>query len=537
MHLTLKAQAAVLVLFILTLISTACSPMGSSESSGARGKIVYGLTLSPSGFDPHVHQSSEIGIVLRQVYDTLIYRDPVTGQFVPGLAREWTILSDGLVYEFNLKSGVTFHDGTPFNAEAVGKNLDRIRAPETRSQQAALLLGPYSGYEIVDDDTIRILLSAPYSPFLDALSQFYLSMASPAALEQYAVERYQFNQVGTGPFIFVEYIPDTRVVLRRNPNYNWGPPFYQQPGEQFIEEIEFRFFTDPATRLTALESGDADIMGEIPPVDARALTGSSTIQLIPSAVGGQPEQFLMNTQAFPTDNVTVRRALIYAINRQAIADLVFQGFSPLAWSPLAERTQFYVSGLRGTYNTDIQQARALLASVGYVDNDNNGYLDAVDGDMTITVLVPPWGDNRQIAQILQDQWRAIGIRATLKPVPDFPSLLAEIEAGEYNLVPFNTYGLDPAFLSTYFTTEGARNFTRISSPDLDSLLLEGQRQLDPAVRAEIYTRAQTIIMEQALVLPIRDRINLNGAAARVQNLSFDAFGWFPLLYNVTLATR
>lgn len=522
------------VVLVLAFLVTACGA-ASQEASLTRGKIVYGLTLSPSGFDPHINQSSEIGIVLRQIYDTLIYRDPLTGQFVPGLAREWTISPDGLVYEFNLKSGVTFHDGSAFNAEAVAKNLDRITDPNTRSQQAVLLLGTYTGYEIVDDDTIRLVLSEPYSPLLDGLSQFYLGIASPTALDKYPIERYQFNQVGTGPFIFVEYIPDNRLVLRRNPNYNWGPPFYQQPSEQFIEQIEYRFFTDPATRLTALESGDVDIMGEIPPLDARSLTGSSTIQLIPTAIGGQPEQLLMNTQAFPTDNVIVRRALVYATNRQTLTDLVFQGFSPVAWSPLAERTQFYVSDLRGVYNTDAQQARALLASIGYTDADNNGYLDVEGGDFTVTMLVPPWGDNRQIAELLQNQWRDIGIRATLKPVPDFPTLLAEVEKGEYNLLPFNTYGLDPSFLNSYFTTDGSRNFSRFSSPDLDNLLGEAQRQIDPVARAQLYTRAQTIIMEQALILPLRERVNLNGASARVRNLSFDAFGWFPLLYNVTLA--
>jgi len=533
----MRLIARLLVFVVILIVGSLLSACGvsSQNESATRGKIVYGLTLSPSGFDPHINQSSEIGIVLRQVYDTLIYRDPLTGQFVSGLARDWTISSDGLVYEFNLKSGVLFHDGTVFNAQAVAKNLDRITNPDTRSQQAALLLGTYTNYEIVDDDTIRLILSEPYSPLLDGLSQFYLGMASPTALAQYPTERYQFNQVGTGPFIFVEYIPDNRVVLRRNPNYNWGPPFYQQPSEQFVEEVEYRFFTDPATRLTALESGDVDIMGEIPALDARALTGSSTIQLIPTAIGGQPEQFLMNTQAFPTDNVTVRRALIYAINRQTLADIVFQGFSPVAWSPLAERTQFYVSDLRGTYNTDVQQAHALLASIGYTDADNNGYLDVEGGDFTVTVLIPPWGDNRQIAELLQNQWRDIGIRAVLKPVPDFPTLLAEVEKGEYNLVPFNTYGLDPSFLNSYFTTNGSRNFAAFSSPDLDAVLDEARRQIDPAARAQLYTRAQTIIMEQALILPIRERVNLNGASARIENLSFDAFGWFPLLYNVTLS--
>lgn len=518
---------------VIVLMLAACSPQSPVSQSAGSGRIVYGLTLSPSGFDPHVHQSSEIGIVLRQVYDTLVYRQPDTGQFVAGLASEWTISPDGLVYEFKLKQGVRFHDGTPFNAQAVADNLARITSPATRSQQAVLLLGPYAGTEVVDEFTIRILLAEPYGPLLDALSQFYLGMASPSALAEFAGERYQFNQVGTGPYRFVEYIPDNRVVIRRNPDYAWGPDFYSAPANP-INEVEFRFFTDPATRLTALESGDADVMGEIPPVDARALTGGGQIQLIPAAVGGQPEQFIMNTQRFPTDNVIVRRALIYGTNRQAISDLIFQGFSAVAWSPLAARTQFSSRELRGVYGTDVQQARALLASIGFADADQNGYFDAEDGDLEVVILVPPWGENRQITQLLQDQWRSVGIRVTLRTVPDFATLLEEVANGDYNLIPFNTYGLDPAFLNSYYITGGTRNFARVSSPDLDNQLAEAQRQLDPAARAALYGNVQRLIMEQALILPIRDRVNLNGVSARVQNLRFDAFGWYPLLYNASL---
>jgi peptide/nickel transport system substrate-binding protein len=522
-----------LIVMALIVLLTGCTAQGPVTQTANEGRIVYGLTLSPSGFDPHIHQSSEIGIVLRQVYDTLIYRQPDTGQFVAGLASEWTISPDGLIYEFKLKQGVRFHDGTPFNAQAVSDNLSRIMNPATRSQQASLLLGTYTGHEVVDDYTIRLLLSEPFSPLLDGLSQFYLGMASPKALTDFPAERYQFNQVGTGPYRFVEYIPDNRVVIRRNTDYSWGPGFYAAPDNP-ISEVEFRFFTDPATRLNALESGDVDIMGEIPPTDARALTGSGQIQLIPSAVGGQPEQLIMNTQRFPTDNLTVRRALIYATSRQAISDLIFQGFSPVAWAPLAERTQFYSSELRGLYENDVQQARALLASVGFADNDQNGYFDVEGGDLEVIVLVPPWGENRQITQLLQDQWRSAGIRVTLRPVPDFATLIEEVAAGEFNLVPFNTYGLDPAFLSSYFTTGATRNFARVSSIDLDNQLADARRQLDPAARSALYGNAQRIIMEQALVLPLRDRVNLNGVSPRIIGLRFDAFGWYPLLYNASL---
>lgn len=524
-------KTALCCLFFLLML-TSCAPAQRADT-GVR-RLVYGLTLSPSGFDPHRNESSEMGIVLRQVYDTLLYRDPDTGQFVPGLATAWAVSEDLQTYTFTLRQDVRFHDDTPFNAEAVAANLTRITAPETRSQRAAVLLGPYAGYEIIDEYTISIRLSEPYSPLLDALSQFYLGMASPAALAEYSLERYQFNQVGTGPFRFKEYIPSERVVIERNPDYAWGPVFYQPPADNAVQSVEFRFYVEPATRLTALENNEAHVMGELPPLDARALTGNTRIQLIPAEIGGQPLQFLINTQRFPTDNVAFRRALIQGTNRQAIADAVFQGFSPVAWGPLSRRTQFYNRELENTYAHSSAQARVILETLGYTDSDNDGYFNVGVSDLEVIVIVPPWGLIPQVAQLLQDQWRAIGVRAVLRTVPDFATLLGEVESGNYNLVAFNAFGIDPAFINAYYTSSGltTRNWSRFTSPELDNLLTDARRALDPAVRRSLYHSAQNVIMDQALILPIRDYVNLNAAQVTVENLKFDIYGWYPLLYNV-----
>lgn len=524
-------RALVMVMMSSVLLLVGCA--SGDEGSTSVNRIVYGLTLSPSGFDPHINQSSEMGIVLRQIYDTLLYRDPSTGGFVAGLATTWAISEDQRVYTFELRQGVRFHDDTPFNAQAVAANLNRITAAETRSQNAAALLGPYDGYTIVDEYTIEIRLTEPYAPLLDSLSQFYLGMASPAALDEYGLERYQFNQVGTGPYRFVEYIPDERVVIRRNLAYAWGPSFYQAPAQGQIDEVEFRFFRDPATRLAALEQGVVQVMGEIPPGDARVLIGNTSFRIVSTTVAGQPDQLMMNTARPPLDNRSFRQTLMLGTNRAAIVDSLYQGFSTAADGVLTNGTQFYNAAFSGLYPFDMQQARALMSTLGYVDADNNGYLDTPEGDLTLTMIVPPWGEYRQVAQFLQDQWADIGVGIELVSVPDFPTLLNEVGEGEYHLVPFNSYGVDPAFLSTYYTTGAVRNFTGYGSPNLDALLIEAGRQLDPSVRGELYTQAQTLIAEEALILPLRDRVNLTGVSVRVENLQYDSYGWYPILYNAS----
>jgi peptide/nickel transport system substrate-binding protein len=517
---------------LLSLLLLAGCQNSAETGADTSNRIVYGLTLSPSGFDPHINQSSEIGIVLRQVYDTLIYRDPASGGFTAGLAESWNVSADQTIYTFTLRQGVTFHDGTPFNAQAVAANLNRIVNPETRSQNAIFLLGSYSGYEIIDDYTIALSFSTPYAPLLDGLAQVYLGMASPTALEAYPSERYQFRQVGTGPFVFIEYIPDERLILRRNPNYAWAPSFYQAPTSEALDEIEFRFFTDPALRIAALEQGATQIIGELPPADARVVVGSAQIQVTQTVIPGQPEQFIFNTQRFPTDNLSIRQALIHGADRGGIVNTLYQGFSTVAEGPLTPGVQFYDSASLQTYAFDVRQARALISSQGYIDSDNNGFWDAQGGDLTVKMLVPPWGEFRQMAQLLRDQWQAIGVQVELDPVPDFPTLLSRVAEGDYNLVAFNSYGVDPSFLSAYFTTDGIRNFANISNPELDALIGEAVRQLAPDLRAQAWSQIQRYITREALILPIRVRVNLNGSTERIDGLRFDPYGWFPLLYNV-----
>jgi peptide/nickel transport system substrate-binding protein len=519
---------------VAILAAVSCAPDSQSTPFVARHPIVYGLTLQPSGFDPHRNASSELGIVLRQVYDTLVYRDPETDEIVPGLAESWTISDDGMTYTFTLRQGVTFQDGTPFNAQAVAANLDRITDPETASQRAVFMLGPYAQYEVVDEYTIRLLLSEPYTPLLDSLSQVYLGIASPASFDGVSVDRYQFHQVGTGPFSFVEYVPGDRLVLRRNTAYNWGPSFYQAATNASVDEITFRFFTDPPTRSLALESGEAQVMGELPPTDARALSGNSTLQIAPVGVPGMPFQFLINMNRFPTDNLGVRRALIIGTNRNAIVDAVYQRFSPVAWGPLTAGTLYYNRELTGVYAHDTAQAQALLLDAGYTDTDGNGYLDIGGADVEVSIIVPPWGFAPDVAQLLQDQWRTLGIKVTLRPVPGLPALLEAVSAGDYNLVAFNTSGIDPSVLNQFYMSEGANNFSGIANSELDAALLEASRMADSDARGVLYGQIQAYIMDQALVLPIHDPVNLNAANAAVSGLEFDAYGWFPILNNVTI---
>jgi peptide/nickel transport system substrate-binding protein len=518
------------LLMSLLIGLTACS--GGDEFK-AKNPIVYGLTLQPSGFDPHVHSSSELGIVLRQVYDTLVYRHPETREFVAGLATSWTISNDGLTYTFTLRQDVTFHDGTPFNAQAVAANLDRIMSPDTGSQRAQFMLGSYVGHDVVSEYVVQIRLDDRFAPLLDSLSQVYLGMASPTAFNQYSVGRYQFHQVGTGPYEFVKFTPSDELILRRNEAYNWGPEFYQTDVENPIDEIVYRFFTDPPTRTAALESGDVHIVGEILPSFALTLAGSGG-QLLPTEIPGIPTNFMMNTAIEPTNNLFVRQALIQATNRPLIVDTVFRGYSPVAWGPLSRATLYYSSSsVNGRYPFNVDQARALLEAGGYTDSDGDGLLDRDGEPLTIIVIVPPWGLIPDVAQLMQAQWRELGITAQLEQVSGFAALRERVSEGNYHLVAFDTPGYDPYVMNSYYMSDGANNYMNYNNPELDAALLSAVRETSTNTRQAYYSRIQEFIMDEALILPIRDYVNLNATRSGIEGLQYDAYGWFPMMYNVS----
>jgi len=516
-------------------VRTPTPPQVIREPSRAGGKLVYGLTLSPSGIDPHINASAELGIPLTSVYDTLIYRIPGSTpndgkQFVAGLAESWDMSDDGLTYTFRLRRDVTFHDGTPFNAEAVRANLERIVNPDTQSQKAIFLLGPFASVEVIDEYTVAMHLSAPYAPLLDGLAQVYLGMASPTALARWGVD-YQFHQVGTGPFKFVEYVPNDHLTLIRNDDYNWGPALYDHAGPAYLDEIEFRFFADPAGRAFALEAGDAGVMGELPPFDAARLRQDDRFGIMPVAIPGQPLGLMLNTRRPPLDDGRVRQALLLATDRATITQAIFGGESSPAYGPLTAVTFGYDPLLAQRYPYSRDEAAALLKEAGWSDADGDGVRERDGQPLILDAILMTWGSVPEVAQLVQSQWAQVGVALRTETLT-YPAALQAAREGNYHIIPQNFSGSDPDLLWAYYYSNQPFNWSKVSDTTLDNLLDKGRNTPDPAQRAELYAQAQQLIMELALLIPIRDPVNLNAASARVAGLHFDAHGWFPLLHDV-----
>jgi peptide/nickel transport system substrate-binding protein len=518
------------VITILGLLA-GCVTIKSSQYPVLPNHVIYSLSTQPSNIDPHIIDDSVPAIPLRQVYDTLVYRDPKTRDFVPGLAVNWTISEDGLTYTFKLRSDVRFHDGTLFTAQSVAANLDRIL--ELGIGRSAKLLGPFYRYQVIDEYTIQLLLSKPFVALLDSLSQVYLGVASPTALDQYSPNRYQFHQVGTGPFMLEEYIPGERITLARNPNYGWGPPFYVLPDAP-IDKVTFLFGDDVAARIRNHKLNAPDFVGELSPQDARQSAQDPSIRILPIMIVGTPIQFMINVQQFPTNNLNVRQALIYATNRNLIVDTVYQRFAPVAWGPLSANTPYYARGLAGVYSYDPTQTRNLLQNIGYQDANRDGILEIGGIDLSIRILVPPWDKLSMVSQMIVEQWRIAGIQVILEPLPTLSKLREKVQSGDYNLAPIYATELDPAFLSDFYGADTSNNWTRYSDTILDDILGQAGQQRDSHLRRELYWQAQHIIMNNSLILPIVDQFRLIAVSSRVEELGFDAYG-LPILSNVCIA--
>ena len=335
----------------------------------------YGISAEIPVLDPHRADSAEAGMIFRQLYDTLVYRHSDTHEFLPGLASDWEVSADGLIYTFHLRQDVTFHDGSAFTASSVARNIERIFDPESPFSLARELLGPLRQYEIADAYTIRLHLSAPHAALLDGLAQPYLGIVSPEALSTYGGLRYQFHQSGTGPFTLEDYLPGERIVLRRFDDYRVYPAIYSALNGNEIGSVEFSILSERGEDVLSVMAESVDIIDDISPADAQSLSGNSRIQTIPAAIPGQTVQLLFNTNREHLKFRDVRLALLLATNRVAMIDQIFYNTSPVAWAPLSTSTGYSHTGYINEFAFELEQARDLLSAAGYTDSDSDGILD------------------------------------------------------------------------------------------------------------------------------------------------------------------
>ena len=546
----------VALLVVLTTLLTACGGSGGASSSQPAvaspagtpvdgGSLTYAVDQEPDCLDPHVSGLHAVDVIDRNLVDSLVAQAP-DGKIVPWLATSWKTSKDLRTYTFTLRKGVTFQDGTPFDAAAVKANLDDIAAPATKSHYAVTLLGPYAGTTVVDPTTVQVHFKQPFAPFLQAASTTSLGLLSPKSLTRSA-DSLCHTVVGSGAFSFVSWSAHTSVVIKRNAAYHWAPAFSANQGPAHLSGVTYRFLPDDAVRVGTLTSGQADIVQNVPPTQAKSIKSNSALTLLTEPEPGGTYTLFLKTVGGPLADERVRIALQRSLDVNTIVSAASAGQFARAWSQIGPTTAGYDKATEGSWPYDVALANKDLDAAGWTTKDSDGYRTK-DGKRLVLdwLQLPASGQPSQvastIAQLIQAQAKTVGIQIKLDSYPVGTFLAHAYKTHDYDLFASSYGGEDPdelrlAFSSATRPVNGTPNgnVSLIANPQLDTWLNAGAATIDATARATDYAKVQEYVNQHAVAIPLYAPTSIDAATTKVHGLAWD-IGAFPLLQAAWLAS-
>jgi peptide/nickel transport system substrate-binding protein len=471
---------------------------GATPESGGTWTIV--ATNEPDTLDPHKTGAAITQTILRNVCDPLISK-ALDGSYVPGLATDWTVSDDGLTWDFNLRSDVTFHDGTPFDANAVKVSFDRIRDPETKSAGASSALGPVSDITVSGDYSVQFTLSEPFAPLLDGLTNAgFLATLSPATIEN-DPDGIARKPISTGPYMVDEWRSGESITLKVNPDYKWAPEFMHQDGPAYIESLVYRIMTEDAAISAAFEAGEVNQIS-VPSTDVSRIKEDDRFWNVDVLRKGVV--FLeFNVTKAPFDDLKLRQAINYAIDKEAVLNAAVQGLAIPAYGFLPPSIVGYWSGIEDyAPHFDKAKAEQLLDEAGWTLNGDNREKDGEQLKFTLYSLKSDsWTRG---VQVVQSQLKDIGIGMDIQ-IFEFGTLLEKCQAGEHQVETMGyTYPIaDIVYLWFDSANIGSGlNLSHIDDPDLDALISKSRTTMDADERNVVFEDLQKYIVDQAIWAPL-----------------------------------
>ncbi|MGW4365632.1 ABC transporter substrate-binding protein [Nocardia takedensis] len=518
-----------------TLVLTGCGGAvdGGGHGGGEPkpgGVLKFALLGSPESLDPHLNTTFAASNYGNNVFDKLTWQDPETGEIGPWLAKSWATNPDYTEFTFTLREGVTFSDGTPFNADIVKKNFDQYVFGDPAlgiKPNGATHLRSYTGSEVLAPDVVKIEFSTPSASFLQFVS--YSGNNQPGllgekTLKATAEQRLDpANIVGTGPFVVTDYVPNEKTVLKKRPDYNWGPPGLHHTGPAYLDGIELITIPEASVRTGSLQAGEVDATFDVLPTDEAVLERQG-FDLTSRRIGGVNLGWNINTTLEPTNDINVRRAIVHATDRAGFKQTILAPSEGQATSALAAHVQGSIDQTGDSLRYDPEESKRLLDAAGWkVGPDGIRVKDGKRLRLKATGhrLVP---NSRYVYEATQAKLKEIGIELDfLFDVTNVPT--AQINA-EYHLINTNRSRNDPAILNVNFNptrTNGARipdNF-----PDRQRIIdtLEAlDSTLDPVKRAELTKAAQDLVHDEfALFDPVFEPSQA-AASKNVYGIDLDA---------------
>lgn len=513
--------------------ATAASP-AARPAPQRGGRLVVALDQAPPTMDPHASPSAVTFQMTSSVFETLLYLD-ANRQIQPYLAESYEVSPDAKTYTFKLRQDVKFSDGTPFNAEAVKFNFDRIVNPNFKAGGALSALAGYEKTEVVDEFTARVSFKAPNAPFLLYAAGGTLGMMSPTATKQQTPEQVTQTPVGSGPFVIKELVINDHATLVANKDYTRRAPWSDHAGPPYLDELVFKFVPEAATRATTLESGEAQMITVIPPQSLGRFEGNSAYTVVKPAWTGAPRFTALNVKLFPTDDPAVRQAILFATNKEAIVNNSYKGTGTVAYAPLTAK-MLDPGPLKSLYPYDPARAKQLLDQAGWKPGSDG--IRVKDGKRLELVInaIDFGGGIENYIQLLQAQWREVGIDAKIKAQARAPWYEDNYKCATNAIPLFLRSGdLDGLFALYHSSNIGTNfNFSCYKNPEVDKLLEQGKAETDPEKRKQIYLQAEQKIMADAAVLPMVDELSVWGFKANVSGLVFTGYT-YPVFSDVAIA--
>ncbi|WP_173934726.1 ABC transporter substrate-binding protein [Chelativorans sp. Marseille-P2723] len=453
--------------------------------------LIIGQIAEPQSLDPHAVTAVNDFRILVNIYDGLTRYKDGTLEVEPSLAESWEVSDDGLTYTFKLRSDVTFHDGTSFNAEAVKFNFDRILDEDhpyhdTGPFPLAFFFSAVDEVSVIDDLTVEFRLSEPYAPFLSNLAYPTGLIASPAAIEQHGKD-FGRNPSGTGAYKFEEWEANSRVVVTRNEDYWDGPPA--------LEAVIFRPITDANTRIAEMLSGGLDVMVEVPPDSLQQFRSDPSFEVHEQA-GPHVWYVMLNLKEGPFTDLKVRQAANYAVNKTALVENILQGTAEVAAGPIPPAFAWAYNEEVEPYPYDPDQARQLLEEAGYDGQELTFYVAEGGSGML---------DPIAMGTAIQADLEAVGLPTRIETY-EWNTFLGQVNPGlegKADMAEMAWMTNDPDTLpfltlrTEAFPDEGGFNSGYYSNEEVDKLLEEARAATSQERRAELYKQVQEIVHEDA----------------------------------------
>jgi len=506
-----KHLTAVLATVVALTTVTACGTTSgtnnttSTPPSGGSGATTtttlnIGLSADPPKLDPSLSSALVDREVMINIYDTLLQLGS-DNQIKPDLAKTYTVSPDGKTYTFTLQQGVTFQDGTPFNAAAVKFNLERDM---TKLSPRHSGLAAIASIDAPDDSTVVIHLKTPFSPLLSILTGRTGMMVSPTAVQKEGKD-FVNNPVGTGPFQFKERVKGDHITLVKNSHY-W------QSGEPKFDTLTYKIFTDPNVEYMNLQSGAVQIVDAVPAQQLQSLAQNSAYTVVNKSGFGY-QGIWLNVKSGPFTNQYLREAVDVAINRQTVVDVVLKGEGTPGYSPFSASSPAYNASEDTPPTPDAAKVKQLLTQGG----QPNGF------SFTMQIAASPV--TAQMAQVIQSMLGQYGIKMEIQQL-EFGTLLANSENGGFQALQLGWSGrLDPdQNIYSFFYTNGPLNSANFSNPQVDQLLDKARAESTMEQRAQTYAQVMDILHQQAPYVFLYHQHNVIAYTNKLQGFDYVSDG-------------